>query len=194
MKSKLVILFVLFHFAGVAQYDIEDVKNDSTKKERNTSLFDLRKKIYVGADLSLRFGTQTYLYLGPIIGYDFTKTFSGGISTMYQLYRLKYSNGTIVSDHAYGFGTFLRYKPFEFLAVHAEFDLFNSTDYTVALGGRVNVPAFLLGAGYCGSLGDRAYYSAMLYYDFIGDVNMPLPSIFPPFPIYLKYGFVFYLG
>lgn len=194
MKSKLLIVFILAHSVLFAQYDINDVKSDSTEKEPNTSLYELKKKIYVGADLSLRFGTQTYIYLGPIVGYDFTEKISGGLTTMYQLYRLKYNTGTVVSDYAIGLGTFVRYKPFDFLAIHAEFDVFNTTDYTVALGGRVNVPAFLLGAGYCGNLGDRAYYSAMLYYDFIGDDNMPLPSIFPPFPLYFKYGIVFYLG
>lgn len=194
MRINLFILFILLQIASFAQYDIEDVKSDSTNKDRKFSAFELKEKIYVGADLSFRFRGSTYLYLGPLVGYHFTKTFSGGLSTMYQLYRDKYANGTVISESTYGAGIFLRYKPFDFLVLHSELDLFNVTDYTVALGDRVNVPAFLLGAGYCGSLGERAYYSAILYYDFIRDINMPLPPIFPPFPVYLKYGFVFYLG
>lgn len=194
MRFNIVILFIALSGIARAQYDLGDIQKDSTKKDRDIPWYEIRQRTYVGGDFSLRFGTQTYIYLAPMIGYDFIPTLSGGFTTMYQLYRIKYPNNTIVSDHTYGGGIFVRYRPFHFFLAQLEFDLFNTTDYTVLFGDRVNVPALQLGAGYAGEMGDRAYYNLMLMYDFIHDPNMPLPQILPGIPFYLRYGFVFYLG
>ena len=175
---------------------MDEVKKDTTTKEPNVNLFELKKKIYIGSDFSLSIGTQTYIYLAPMIGYDFTKRFSGGFSMMYQLLRVKYNTGAVVAENSFGIGTFLRYRPIPQIILHTEMDIFNTRDYSVALGGRVNVPAFMLGAGYAGNMGDRAYYSLLLMYDFIGNYNMPILPFFSfkGAPFYFRYGFVWHLG
>ena len=178
---------------ALAQYDIEEVEKDSVQKEAKVNPFTLKEKIYVGGEMSIRFGSLTYLYLAPFAGYDFYKGMSAGVSSMYQLYRVKYTNGAVISSHAYGGGLFMRYRPenFNFLLLQTELNLYNTPDIYTAE--RVNVPSFMAGGGYAGAMGDRAYYQIMLMYDFIDDDNMPLVPLFSV-PIYLRYGFVFYLG
>jgi len=195
MKIKLTIFFFCFALIGRSQYDVDAVKNDSISKEPKVNLFKLKEKIFVGTDLSLSFGNLTYIYIAPLIGYDITKKFSSGFSSMYQLLRLKYPNGTVAAEHSYGGGIFLRYRPFQQLILHTELDLFNTVDYSVAFG-RINAPAFMMGAGYAGSLGERAYYSFLLMYDFIHDPNMPIPAFvnIAGVPFYFRYGFVWHLG
>jgi len=196
MRKALFILLLLSNSLCFGQYDVEENKKDDKKKEKNLSLFELKQRIYVGGEFSLRFGLLTYLYISPIVGYDITEKFSGGLSTMYQLFRFRDpATNFVSSSHAYGGGVFLRYRPIEFLLLQTEFDLFNSDDFTTTTvsNDRVNVPVFMAGLGYAGSMGDKAYYHLMIMYDFIDDINMPLPRFFTP-PVYIKYGFVFHIG
>ncbi len=193
MKSIITILSLLIALGSFSQYDIEEVEKDSVQKETKVNPFTIKEKIYVGGEMSVRFGSLTYLYLAPFAGYDFYKGFSAGVSSMYQLYRAKYTNGAVISSHSYGGGLFMRYRPesFNFLLLQTELNLYNTED--IYGFERVNVPSFMAGGGYAGSMGDRAYYQIMLMYDFIDDDNMPLIPLFN-IPIYLRYGFVFYLG
>jgi hypothetical protein len=134
------------------------------------------------------------VFASPIAGYDIVKEkFSAGLSTMYQFYGEKYLN-QYYTWHSYGGGVFLRYRPWKPLLIQTEFDLYNTNDFAGGTFERVNVPIFMLGAGYAQSLGEKAYLQYMLFYDFVGDPNNPLPPIFLSLPIYMKYGFVFYLG
>lgn len=193
MKFSLVILLFLSGFSASAQYDVDSVNGDSDSKEPKLDLYEIKKKIYVGGDLSMRFGNLTYIYAAPLAGYEFYKGISAGITGIYQLVRVNNGFG-VVSESTYGGGLFVRYRPLDFLLVQTEFDLLNTVNYTSAPGNRINFPVFMLGAGYAGSMGQRAYYNVMLMYDFIDDPNMTVPRIVPFAPLYLRYGFVWYLG
>lgn len=193
MKFSLSI-FLLFS-AGLCfgQYDVEDVKNDSVPKEPKLNWFEIKQHAYTGGDLSMRFGNVNYIYAAPILGYDIYKDFSGGITGIYQFVRVNLG-GAIISEHTFGGGVFLRYRPIDFILLQSEFDILNTENYTSAPGKRINFPVFMLGGGYCGSLGQRAYYSITLMYDFIDNPNMTIPKIWNSVPLYLRYGFTFYLG
>jgi hypothetical protein len=195
MKFSLIIGLLFITQLASSQYDLSDVKDDTTKTS-DFSWYDFRERTYVGADFSLVFGNQTYIYLAPMIGYDILPEYglSAGVSTMYQLFRTKYQNGAVVSEHAYGGGIFVRYRPLPFLLAQAEFDVYNVEDFAAIPSERMNVPAFLLGGGYAGAMGENAYYNILLMFDLIHHPNMPLFPILSTYPIYLKYGFVFYLG
>ncbi|MBI3133400.1 MAG: hypothetical protein HYZ14_01885 [Bacteroidetes bacterium] len=194
MKFKL--LFIVF-FAGLnlsAQYDLEHVQKDSSKRSTTINWFEIKKRTYVGGDLAMRFGNLTYIYGAPIIGYDFYKKASVGVTGIYQLYRLN-MGGAVQTEHTAGGGVFVRWRPLDFVLVQTEFDLLNTVNYDFSIPDkRVNVPVFMLGAGYCGSMGDRAYYNVMLMYDLINDPAMPVPKFINPIPLYLRYGFAWYLG
>jgi len=194
MKSKLLFLFVCLQIGAFAQYDLEKVEKDSVTKTSRINWFEIKKHTYVGGDLEMRFGNLTYIYAAPVLGYDVYKNLSAGVTGIYQLYRLN-MGGSILTEHTVGGGLFARWRPLDFLIVQTEFDLLNTVNYDLSIPDkRVNVPVFMLGGGYCGSMGNRAYYNVMLMYDFINDDNMPVPKFVNPIPLYLRYGFAWYLG
>ena len=173
-----------------------DEAKDTTDQEPPIDTYELKKKIYVGADLAVSFGSATFLYIAPMAGYDLWKGISAGVSTMYQLQRISFTNGSSVSTHAFGGGIFARYRPpaLEMLLLQTEFNVYNAENFSTSItGDRTGVPAFMAGIGYAGGLG-RGYYQIMLTYDFINDDNNPLLQLIPNIPLYLRYGAVFYLG
>ncbi len=191
MKSLLAILSLLFTLNGTSQYDINDVKEDST--ESNFNWFETKQRIYVGGELGLSFGSgSSYIHIAPLIGYDITPKFSAGISAMYQLWRFKDYYGT-ANYNTFGGGVFTRFRPIEQVILQAEFDLFNTVDFAELTYDRVNVPALMAGIGYANSFGDGAYYQIMLMYDFINNPNMPLPGVILQ-PLHLKMGIIWHLS
>ena len=195
MKTFSTFILIIICSLSYGQYDMERAKKDTTKKDREVTPYELKKKIYVGGDLSLRFGNSTYLFIGPMAGYDIYKGLSAGVTGMYQFSRFSFGSGAAVSYHSWGGGLFARYRPPRLLPllVHMEFDIYNTDDFTTAFGGdRTNVPLFMGGLGYAGG-SEKFYYQIMVMYDFIDDPNNPLPRFFQNFPIYFRYGLIFYL-
>lgn len=194
MKKALLIFSLLFGLNALCQYDIDEVKKDTTGKESRLNLFEIKQRTYVGGELGLSFGAgSSYLYLAPLVGYDITPKFSAGLSAMYQLYRLRDFAGNLQSFSAYGGGVFLRARPIQQLILQTEFDIYNTTDFTVSSLPRTNVPALMAGAGYAGGGGGSVYYQILVLYDFINNPNMPLPPLFIS-NLHLKLGLIWHLG
>lgn len=195
-KFYLIFTFLVASNFCSAQYDVSDTSDTDTGKEPKYDRMAIKERIYVGADLSVGFGNALYIYVAPIVGYDLYKGLSAGFSPMYQLYRVNFQNGGSASSHAYGGGIFARWRPekLQMLLLQTEFDVYNAEDFTTSYtADRVNLPAFMVGAGYAGNLG-RGYYQFMLMYDFVNDINNPLPKLVFNMPLYIRYGLVFYLG
>jgi hypothetical protein len=190
-------LFILFYFGfstvAFSQYDIDEAKKEEEKKEDKISTFELKKRIYVGGEFGFSFGVgSTYLHLAPLIGYDITKRFSAGLSSMYQFWRVRTPYDTY-NFSTVGAGIFTRYRPIDWLITQVEFDLYNTVDFAGQTYERTNVPAFMAGLGFARSMGEGAYGHVILMYDFINDPNMPLPPILIT-PLHLKMGFVWHLN
>lgn len=197
MRKLLILILLCAPVWSQAQYDIESVEKDSTKKNKvSNNPYYWKEHVYVGGDLSLRFGTQTYLYIAPFMGYEIDWGLSVGVSSMYQLVRTTFNNGNSISSHAYGGGFFTRWRPpvLPMVIFQAESNIYNAEDlFSPTIGERTNVPSVMTGLGYAGG-GEKMYYQFLLMYDLIDDDNMPLPQFIPNFPLYFRYGFVFYLG
>lgn len=197
MIKNLLIIFALSTscFAS-AQYDMEAASDSSDLKEPRINGAELKKRIYVGGDISASFGGALYFYTSPIAGYELYKGVSVGVTGMYQLFRQTFTNGSSLSSHAYGGGLFVRYRPepLKWLLLQTEFDIYNAEDFTTSYAGdRVNLPAFYGGIGYAGGFG-KSYSQIMLMYDFANNINNPLPKLVANFPLYIRIGIVFYLG
>ncbi|MFT5823999.1 MAG: hypothetical protein ACI8ZM_005265 [Crocinitomix sp.] len=185
----------LFLTLGVfGQYDVDDIKNDTTDTPSRINWFEQKQKIYVGGEANISFRSgSSYIYLSPQIGYDITERFSGGVSTMYQLLRFRDINATY-NFSSFGGGVFARFRPIEQIVLQTELNIYNTVDFlNNPLEDRVNVLAYLVGGGYANSLGDRAHYQIMLMYDLIGNPNIPLPSLLLN-RVHLKMGFYWHLG
>jgi len=191
MKSIVFILLLIPTFA-FSQYDIEDVKKDSVKSPK-VNPYKLKDKIYVGSGLNLLLGTTTFIYVSPQIGYDITPKFSSGISTLYEFYRIQYTNTTSAYSNSFGVGYFVRYRPIQQLiletSINHYWSNFNSTY-------KVQSNSLMLGVGYARPLGNKSYYNIMIQYDFLRDMNVPEPAIISAatWRLYYKFGMVFYLS
>ncbi|MBK9590939.1 MAG: hypothetical protein IPO32_05325 [Crocinitomicaceae bacterium] len=76
MKFSALCFLFLFPVFAFTQYEVED--EDSLAEETKVDLYELKKKIYVGGDLSMRFGNLTYIYAAPWLDLNFTKTYPWG--------------------------------------------------------------------------------------------------------------------
>jgi hypothetical protein len=196
MKNFFRLLVLLsLSFMSFAQYDVDDVESDSSAtKDPKINPFILKDKIYVGSGLNLLFGSTTFFYISPIVGYDITDKFSAGVVTMYQYYRQSYGGGNYSSSNSFGLGVFARYRPISQLILETSLN-----GYTTTFNGsdKVNSKSWMLGLGYANSMGKRSYYQFMVQYDLLKDYNVPEPAIVN-FPgggrLYYKLGIVFYLS
>lgn len=196
IRRILIILTLILSTSAFSQYDMETASDSSDLKDPKINATELKKRIYVGGDISASFGNALYFYTSPIAGYELYKGISVGITGMYQLFRQTFNNGSSLSSHAYGGGLFVRYRPepLQWLLLQTEFDIYNAEDFTTPYAGdRVNLPAFYGGIGYAGGFG-RSYSQIMLMYDFANNINNPLPKLVTNFPLYIRIGIVFYLG
>jgi hypothetical protein len=193
MKKLTLLILIVIPVLSWSQYDVEDVENDSTEmKEPKINPFKLKDKIYVGSGINALFGSRTFFYISPMVGYDITEKFSGGVSTMFQYFR----SGTAYKESSIGAGIFARLRPIEQLVLETSINRYSTT-----INGnsdlKLKATSWMLGAGYASSLGGRSYYQIMLQYDLLRSINVPEPSLFGfqnGGGIYYKFGLVFYLS
>lgn len=193
-KLFFILLFIGSTTIGWGQYDLSQ-NQDTTSEEPKLNRAELLSRTYVGGELSLSFGSNTQIYLSPFVGYDIFKPWSAGVSMMYQYNRI-FDGFNVYQWSSYGAGTFTRYRPIPQLVTQLELNWYNNIDFANgnSFEDRTNLAAFMGGLGYAGDWGGRAYYNILLMYDFINNPNMPLPQLITGIPLYLRYGFVFYLG
>ena len=114
MKSilKIVAGFLLFFFIHQHAFAVGDSLRRSPSKP-------LSERIYTGGNMFASFGSITYVYLSPLIGYRLTPKFSVGPSFTYIYYKDNrpsgpgYSNYGHNSSSIYGGSFFARYLIFE---------------------------------------------------------------------------------
>ena len=66
---------------------------------------------------------ELFFYISPMVGYDITDKFSGGISTMYQYFR----SGTAYKESSIGAGLFTRFRPIEPLILETSINTYTTT-------------------------------------------------------------------
>jgi len=184
-------LLVIFPLAGLAQYDVDDVKNDKeSNNENKINPFKLKEKIYVGSGLNFLVGNTTFIYISPLVGYDLLPPLSVGLSTMFQYYK---QGGSSLSR---GIGFFTRYRPIDQLIIETSINAYSIT-FNGIPESKVKAKSWMLGLGYASALGEKSYYQAMIEYDLLKDVNVPEPALYQfngGGRIYYKFGVIFYLS
>ncbi len=196
MRRLLLILFC-FPFYLIGQYDIESAKKDTTEKEINANLYEIKQNIYLGTSLNLSFGNFTLIYVSPQIGYDLHEKFSVGLQGLYQHTRIRITPTALFTMNSFGGGVFARYRPIETICFETSYNLYSTDQISPSITGeRVVAQSLLLGMGYTRPLGGKAYTFINVYYDLIGDFNTPEPVLFRSFNnnffLYYKFGFVAY--
>ncbi|MTI31468.1 hypothetical protein [Xanthovirga aplysinae] len=180
MKTKsflLLLLPLLFYFNATAQeIESEEGKNQEQEEqeEAGARFFD---RVYFGGNVGLQLGTAFFVDVSPLVGYQFTERFSGGVGFTYQYIKLRENE---VGWNVYGGRIFARYdiaKPF---FLYGELEPINVPTSTTNGRGEVIERrwsnALFAGVGMLQPLGGRVGLSVMALYNLNYDSQT---SIYP---------------
>ena len=200
LKRFLFTVSILMVFTGYGQYDVEKVKKDTAKGQKNEKLVrSLKENTYVGSGLNLLLGNNFYVYASPQIGYEFIPKLSAGFLSLIQYQRstnpFTLSTQTVRS---LGAGIFLRYRPFNFLVLESSYNRYriraSATGQIAPF--EISAQSLMVGLGYTRSIGKKSYTNILISYDLIGDEFNPEPTLFSSatsaFALYFKFGVVVY--
>lgn len=168
--SVILILFLSFNGINQARED----NNDEPMEYKSFG-----ERLYTGGNLSMSFGTFTYIDIAPIVGYNVNQDFSIGLGGKYVY--IGYNSTPRTSTSIYGGSLFSRYLFLENFLAHAEFQALSvqvPEPFTGQLKRRLT-PIGLVGGGYKQSMGGSSYMQIMLLYDIIGDKNSPYRGTSP---------------
>lgn len=141
-----------------------------------------KERMVFGGDLGLSFGDVTYVRVAPLIGYLVSDRFTVGGGPSYQYWRIRSVNQFGPQSREttiWGMNTFARFFLLESLFVQSDFEILNLKSSFRDQGSffeeevfRVNVPVWLVGAGYMQRSG-RGGFMIGAFYDLIQDRNSP---------------------
>jgi hypothetical protein len=144
---------------------------DSTVHE--TPALPYQQSVFFGGTVGVSFGSYLRLSVQPLVGYNFSAMFSGGVKLGYEYIKDSRSDPT-VTWHNYGASVFgrLRFIPQAYL--HAEFAYANYGAQTANLETeRVWVPFLYLGGGYIQPLSRSTSLFVEVLVDVLQDSNSP---------------------
>jgi hypothetical protein len=182
---KIKILLTIFFFVSLSK---AYAQVPLIERDQNASTDRFIDHMFFGGTFGLQFGTQTYVELAPIIGYNFNSRLSGGLGLKYIYYKINdgYYN---YSSNLYGGGPFLRYILFEGLFAHAEYEVLNMEvpeppNYIYYT--RQNITSIFLGGGYRQMIGERSSMDFLILYNINHSLYSPYTN--PIFRIGFGFG------
>lgn len=155
---------------------------DSTMIRKRPPQKNFWDKVFVGGNIGVQFGRETFFDVSPLVGYKFNEKVSAGIGATYQYYSYKdrYYN---FETNIYGGRVFGRYNFTNYLFGHLEYEYLNLEAFDFYRR-RVDVESVLAGAGYIQRISDRSGIVAMILYNFTESAYTPYTN-----PIF-RVGFV----
>ncbi len=171
-------------------------KNPSSNSSTSPKIKDeesLWQKLVFGGNLSLSFGTNTFINVSPSVGYKVTDRwipgggfiyqyakFSTGIDPFGQLVRL---NNPIESQ-TYGPLAFVNFLPTEQIFLRTQFEYLNhDLAFQTARGIELQnqwTPAMWLGGGLSQPLGNKGFFQVGLMLNLLHDVDSPYGTFWYP--------------
>lgn len=166
MRIFLFVLALLSANSGFTQLTEDNKKPKKSFGER----------LFFSGGLGLTFGDVTYIDISPQVGYKITDEFGAGVGVTYIYYSVNQQNYKW-STSIYGGSIFARYNILEQVVLYSEYQILN-VDALISrnpdgLGGRTNVPIWLVGGGYSSPPGSGLGFQLLVLWDLIGDVNSP---------------------
>ncbi|MFC4871349.1 hypothetical protein [Negadavirga shengliensis] len=151
----------------------------------------LKERMYFGGNLSLQFGTLTFIDVSPLAGVMVTEKYSAGVGATYQYFNNRFYRNA--AAHVYGGRIFNRYNVLPRIFAHAEYEVLNVEvanevpNSSEVIFTRDWVPGLLMGAGYFTPFGNRGGMNFMLLY------NLTYDNLRSPYnePYVIRVGFVF---
>jgi hypothetical protein len=155
---------------------------DSTMIRKHPPKKNPFDRMYIGGNVGLQFGDDTYAELSPLVGYKFTDKISAGVGAIYQYYHLRNRYYDLETD-VYGGRVFGRYMFTDYLFGHAEYEYLNLEAFDFQRR-RVDVNSLLAGAGYVQRITPNSGIVALVLYNFTESTYTPYGS-----PIIFRIGF-----
>lgn len=167
---------------------------DQAYAQREVYLEDnppLKERMYFGGNLSLQFGTLTFIDVSPLAGVMITEKYSAGVGATYQYFNNRFYQNA--AAHVYGGRIFNRYNVLPRIFAHAEYEALNVEvanevpNSSEVIFTRDWVPGLFVGAGYFTPFGNRGGMNFMLLY------NLTYDNRRSPYnePYVIRVGFVF---
>lgn len=169
----------------------KQIEDAMTKAEKRANIL---QHLRVGGNFGLQFGSYTYINISPTLGYVFLKDrleVGGGPIFIYE--RFKYSSTLAYNYFVTGMDAYAKGYIFKGLYGMAQFDLINKPSY-FNYDTRVNVPHFLIGAGYSVPMGRIGYFNIQALFSVINNNETIYKGTFGNFPLILNMGFSFGMG
>jgi hypothetical protein len=170
MKKFPIILVLLF----VCSFSFGQTTNSNNNINKS-----FNDKLFTGGNLSLSFGTITYIEFSPILGYRFNDHITAGIGGTYQYYRDRSYASNILETHIYGGNLFGRVYFLQDFFIHAEYEVLSmETKFWDPYQSFYNGKRFLIGnalagVGYRQALGAKVFTNIMLLYNFNETIFSP---------------------
>lgn len=191
MKRRILTVVFLLFFCLVFNAQTDSVYygaplKDSVNKPKKHRNNDWTKRLTYGSNVQAIFGTYTYIYLSPTIGYSPIDKLNIGVGFIYSYVSINYKNYGRFSQSIYGAHSYVRYFFTESFYAQGQFDhLLQPNVYNFYNPKeKVWVDYALIGGGYRQSLGKNAAIVTSLMFNLT-----PSPLSIYPNPIF-QVGFV----
>lgn len=145
---------ILIFIAAVALTFSTQAQNQNEIDKRS----DWQERIFMGGNMGLQFGQDTYVNLSPTMGYRITNEVSAGVGVSY-IYTKRFNQ----SRTHYGGNVFSRVNLFDPFFAMAQYE-YLSVDIG-AEGKRLGLKSFLVGGGVQQPLGGNAVASFTVMYN-----------------------------
>ncbi len=158
------LFFLFFSTALLAQQDTVVPPQSPRETEKDKTPF--KDRLFIGGNLGLQFGNQTYVDVSPLLGYRVTDKFSAGVGVTYIYYRIK-DGAYRYSSNIYGGRLFSRYYIIENLFAQFEpellnMEVFDPINYRYY---RKNVFSPFIGGGYIQKFSEYSGAYIMILYN-----------------------------
>jgi hypothetical protein len=161
---------------------------DSTAKQAPPAE-PTQRNVFFGGTIGLSFGSYFRVSVQPMVGYNFSKMFSGGLKLGYEY--IKDSRYTpAVTWNNYGASVFGRFRFIPQAYLHAEFAYANYGKKTEKVESeRFWVPFLYLGAGFYHPVSPKTALFVEVLFDVLQDANSPYSPWTPMISVGVVAGF-----
>jgi len=167
-KSVLTIIAIHFSFLSLfAQY----VRSDNQAMGQPATVqqpYNIWDHTSIGGNLSLQFGSVTYIVLAPLLNFHLNKNIVIGAGPYYQYFNEQEPYGNF-SSSIYGgraVGMLFLPAPLSRIFLQGEYDVLNVPDvYSNSTDARASVGIPLVGAGFRQPAGNRCYFTIAVLFD-----------------------------
>lgn len=162
---------------------VERKEKEKKKKERND---EWKERVTFGGNLQLQFGSYTFIYLSPTIGYIPFEKVNVGVGLIYNYISINYGAYGKYDQSIYGTHTYARYFITDGVFIQGQYDrLFQPGGSFFGKTDRIWVDYGMVGGGFRQSIGKKASLTTTLMYN----LTPNLLSIYPS-RLVIQFGFM----